>query len=184
MLMMNERRSAIRTLQGWAISVLLDAGAIRECEEHGWMKDRTDPDARLRALVVARQNPPSNVSPEEAVAAIEEVLGSIRDTCPECPPERRPRRAAAACAATGASSSSDSNRLSVSSISFSPRSISASRSGSACSCMRLSRLRFRSRGSSILDTTSSESGAPGVSPGQFRLCRDVPEGRCSEIFLP
>ena len=39
MLMMKERRPAIRTLQGWAISVLLDAGAIRECEEHGWMKD-------------------------------------------------------------------------------------------------------------------------------------------------
>jgi hypothetical protein len=32
MLMMKERRAAIRTLQGWAISVLQEAGAIRECE--------------------------------------------------------------------------------------------------------------------------------------------------------
>ena len=30
-----ERRPAIRTLQGWAISVLQEAGAIRECKEHG-----------------------------------------------------------------------------------------------------------------------------------------------------
>jgi hypothetical protein len=42
MLMMKERRPAIRTLQGWAVSLLLEAGAIRECEEHGWMKDRAE----------------------------------------------------------------------------------------------------------------------------------------------
>ena len=52
--MMKERRPAIRTLQGWAISVLLDAGAIRECEEHGWMKDCGDPDARERAPRIHR----------------------------------------------------------------------------------------------------------------------------------
>ncbi len=38
MLMMKERRPAFRTIEGWARSVLLDAGAIRECEEHGWMR--------------------------------------------------------------------------------------------------------------------------------------------------
>ena len=37
-----ERRPAIRTLHGWAISVLKEAGAIRECEEHGWMQDRAE----------------------------------------------------------------------------------------------------------------------------------------------
>jgi hypothetical protein len=42
MLMTKDRRPPIRTLRGWAISVLLEAGAIRECEEHGWMQDRTD----------------------------------------------------------------------------------------------------------------------------------------------
>ena len=40
MLMTKERRPSIRTLRGWAISVLQEAGAIRECEEHGWMQDR------------------------------------------------------------------------------------------------------------------------------------------------
>jgi hypothetical protein len=35
MLMTNERRPAIQTLRGWAISVLQDAGAICECKEQG-----------------------------------------------------------------------------------------------------------------------------------------------------
>jgi hypothetical protein len=86
MLMTKERRPAIRTLRGWAISVLQEAGAIRECDEHGWMQDRADPHARERALVIARQDPPFGVSPDEAVAAVRDVLDSIGDTCPECPP--------------------------------------------------------------------------------------------------
>jgi hypothetical protein len=49
MLMTKERRPAIRRLGGWAISVLQEAGAIRECEEHGWMQDRADPHAWERA---------------------------------------------------------------------------------------------------------------------------------------
>ncbi|MCK1718259.1 hypothetical protein [Bradyrhizobium sp. 141] len=82
-----ERRPAIRTLRGWAISVLQEAGAIRECEEHGWMRDRADPHARKRALDIARRNPPAGVPPEEAAAEVRGVLDSIGDTCPECPPE-------------------------------------------------------------------------------------------------
>ena len=86
MLMTKERRPAIRTLRGWAISVLQEAGAICECEEHGWMLDRRDPDARERALHVARQDPPTGVSLEEAIAEIWDILDSMGDTCPECPP--------------------------------------------------------------------------------------------------
>jgi hypothetical protein len=82
---MTEKRSAIRTLRGWAISTLLDAGAIRECEEHGWMQDRADPHARERAFDIARWQPPHGVLPEAAVAAVAEVLDGIGDTCPECP---------------------------------------------------------------------------------------------------
>lgn len=84
MLMTKERRPAIRTPRGWAISVLQDAGAIRECEEHGWMQDRADPHARDRAIA-ARRDPPMCASPDEAVAEIRDVLVSIGDTCPECP---------------------------------------------------------------------------------------------------
>jgi hypothetical protein len=72
---------------GWAIAVLQEAGAIRECEYHGWMQDRADPHARERALEVARQDVPPGLSPEAAAGAVTEVLDSIGDTCPECPPE-------------------------------------------------------------------------------------------------
>lgn len=86
MLMTKERRSAIRTLRAWAIEVLQEAGAIRECEEHGWMQDRADPHARDRALEHARRNPPHCLSTDQALAEIRDVLNSIGDTCPECPP--------------------------------------------------------------------------------------------------
>lgn len=85
MLMFKERRAAIRTLRGWAIAVLQEAGAIRECEEHGWMQDRADPHARERAFDIARRDPPTGVSRETAIAEVLDVLESIGDTCPECP---------------------------------------------------------------------------------------------------
>jgi hypothetical protein len=87
MLMTRERRPAFRTIEGWARSILIEAGAIHECEEHGWAKDRADPHANDRALDMARQDPPPGVSPQAAAVAIAEVLDSIGDTCPECPPE-------------------------------------------------------------------------------------------------
>jgi len=62
MLMTNERRPAVRTLRGWAISVLQEAGAIRECEDHGWKQHRADRHSRERALVLACQDPPFGVS--------------------------------------------------------------------------------------------------------------------------
>ena len=85
-MMTKERRPAIRTLHGWAISVLQEAGAIVECEEHGWMQDRADPHARERAFHLARRDPPPGVSPDAADAAVNDVLDLIGDTCPECPP--------------------------------------------------------------------------------------------------
>jgi hypothetical protein len=87
MLMTKERPRAIRTLRGWAIDVLQEAGAIHECEEHGWMQDRADPHARERAFEIARQDQPPGVSPDEAAAEVRDLLDSIGDTCPECPPE-------------------------------------------------------------------------------------------------
>jgi hypothetical protein len=78
------RRPAIRTLRGWAISVLLESGAAKECDEHGWLQDRADPDARARALDIAGQDPPAGVSGHEAIAKIQEVLDAMGDTCPEC----------------------------------------------------------------------------------------------------
>ena len=68
MLMMKERRPAFRTIEGWVRSILIEADAIRECEEHGWMRDRADPHARVRALELAREHPPLGISPDEATA--------------------------------------------------------------------------------------------------------------------
>jgi len=86
MLTTKERRPATRTLRGWAISLLQEARAIKECEEHGWMQDRADPHAREHALDLAREERPPGVSPQAAAVAVAEVLDSIGDTCPECPP--------------------------------------------------------------------------------------------------
>lgn len=86
MLMTKERPRAICTLRGWAIHVLQETGAIHECEEHGWAKDRADPHAREHALDIARQEPPDGLSSDKAVAEVREVLDSIGDACPECPP--------------------------------------------------------------------------------------------------
>jgi hypothetical protein len=82
-----ERGPGIHSLRGWAIAVLQEVGAIRKCEEHGWLQDRADPDARARALDIAGRHPPARVSRDEAIAEIKEVLDSCGDTCPECPPE-------------------------------------------------------------------------------------------------
>ncbi|PJG50910.1 hypothetical protein CVM73_33595 [Bradyrhizobium forestalis] len=83
MLMPKERRPVIRTLRGWAVSMLQEAGAIHECEVHGWAKDRADPHARERALDIARRHPPDGISPDEAAAEVRDVLDSVGDTCPE-----------------------------------------------------------------------------------------------------
>jgi hypothetical protein len=92
MLLTKRPRPAVRTSRGWAISVLHDAGAIRECEYYGWMQDRADPHARERAVDLARQAPPLGVSPDAAAAVVLDVLDSIGDTCPECPADLRRRQ--------------------------------------------------------------------------------------------
>jgi hypothetical protein len=86
MAIIKEGWPAIRTHRGWAISVLQEAHAIHECEYHGWARDRADPHARDHAVDIARQHPPAGLSPDAAVAEVREVLDSIGDTCPECPP--------------------------------------------------------------------------------------------------
>jgi len=82
--MARERRPDFRTVDRWAISLLLEAGAIHKCGEHGWAKDRTDPHAREEALRIACEEPLAGLSSDAAVAALREVLDSVGDTCPEC----------------------------------------------------------------------------------------------------
>lgn len=80
----SERRPDFKTVDRWAIQVLQQAGAIHECDQHGWAKDRTDPHARAEALRSARDEPLAGLSPDEAVRAVNEVLAAVGDTCPEC----------------------------------------------------------------------------------------------------
>jgi hypothetical protein len=57
MLTTSNQRPAVQTARGWPISVLHEAGAIREYETHGWMQNRADPHACERALTIQRQQP-------------------------------------------------------------------------------------------------------------------------------
>jgi hypothetical protein len=50
------------------------------------MKDRTDPHARQRAVEIAYEEPPPGFSQNQAAAAVNSLLNSIGDTCPEWPP--------------------------------------------------------------------------------------------------
>jgi hypothetical protein len=83
--MLKRNRSPdFRTVDRWAIELLLETGVIHKCGHHGWVKDGTDPYARAEALRIAQKEPLAGLSPEEAVAVIREALASVGDTCPEC----------------------------------------------------------------------------------------------------
>ncbi|MGJ4972467.1 hypothetical protein ACQR1N_29855 [Bradyrhizobium sp. HKCCYLRH1073] len=76
--------SASHRLERWAVATLREAGAIVECEQHGWMRERGDPHALARALRIARDDPPRGLCSSDALAAIEAVLAATGDTCPDC----------------------------------------------------------------------------------------------------
>jgi hypothetical protein len=77
-------RPAYRTLEGWALGTLLEEHAVRECADHGHMRDRSDPDAWNRAREAARAHPFAGTSAEISIAAIDDVMRSIGDSCPDC----------------------------------------------------------------------------------------------------
>ena len=85
MLIVKERRPPVRAVERWAIGVLLESGAIKECAEHGYMQCRGDPHACDRARIIAREEPPQGLDPDAAAAALQKVLFGIGDACPECP---------------------------------------------------------------------------------------------------
>jgi hypothetical protein len=77
-------RRRAKTLGGWALSLLMEYHAITECQFHGHRKDRGDSEALIRAREHAWSDPYPGTTPEEAVAAINDVMSGIGDTCPEC----------------------------------------------------------------------------------------------------
>jgi hypothetical protein len=79
-----ERRPDYKAVDRWATRLLLEAGAIHECDAHGWAKVRTDPHAREQAVRTAREEPLAGLSRDEAVTVVKEMLEAVGDTCPEC----------------------------------------------------------------------------------------------------
>ena len=78
-------RLAYRTVEGWALGTLIGVGAVTECDDHGHRKDRSDPHAWERAREEAWRHPFPGATPEVCIAALDEVMGSIGDSCPDCP---------------------------------------------------------------------------------------------------
>jgi len=81
---MKKQRAAARSIEQFAIGLLLECHAIRECPDHGHMRDNTDPGAVRKACDTARTHPFPGATPNESVAAIDEALKWIGDTCPQC----------------------------------------------------------------------------------------------------
>ncbi|MBR0695847.1 hypothetical protein [Bradyrhizobium lablabi] len=77
-------RPAYRNLNGWALAKLLEHHVVRECEHHGHVLDRADPAACSRAREAAWSDPFPCATPDECLGAIDDVMGGIGDTCPEC----------------------------------------------------------------------------------------------------
>ena len=77
-------RRAYRSLSGWALGTLIEHGAVQECEHHGHRRDRSDPDAWNHARDAAMHAPFPGTTPEQSVAALDEIMCSIGENCPDC----------------------------------------------------------------------------------------------------
>ena len=77
-------RTAYRSIEGWALGVLIEQHAVTECDHHGHRRDRSDPDAWNRAREEAWRNPFPGATPEACITAMDEVMRSIGDSCPDC----------------------------------------------------------------------------------------------------
>ena len=69
---------------GLGFGDLIEQQAVTECEHHGHRRDRSDPDAWNRAREEAWRNPFPGATPEACITALEEIMRSIGDSCPDC----------------------------------------------------------------------------------------------------
>jgi hypothetical protein len=77
-------------IDGWAHDLLLECHAIRACPDHGHMRDRTDPSAWRKAREAATSEPFPGTTAKKSVAAIDEAMRWIGDTCLERPARTEP----------------------------------------------------------------------------------------------
>ncbi|MBY0382980.1 MAG: hypothetical protein K2W78_13795 [Xanthobacteraceae bacterium] len=83
----NRRNQPWRSIEDWALAVLVDTHAVVACNSHGFMRDAADPDAWRRASDVAAHHPFHGATSLECLQALDEVMHSVGDTCPECDTE-------------------------------------------------------------------------------------------------
>ena len=81
---MKKKHATAGSIEQLAIGLLLECHAIRECPDHGHMRDNTDPGAVRKACEIAKTYPFRGATPDESIAAIDEALKWIGDTCPGC----------------------------------------------------------------------------------------------------
>jgi hypothetical protein len=77
-------RKPYHSLEGWALGLLIEEHAVQQCDHHGYMRDNSDPHAWERARRRASTEAFGKNSKAERLGAIEAVMRSIGDTCPEC----------------------------------------------------------------------------------------------------
>jgi hypothetical protein len=77
-------RKPYQSLEGWALGILIEEHAIHQCDHHGYMRDRADPHALNRARARAERERFTKYSKTERSAAIDSIMMSIGDSCPEC----------------------------------------------------------------------------------------------------
>jgi hypothetical protein len=77
-------RKPTRDIESWAHDLLIECYAIRACPDHGHMRDTTDPGALRKAREAARSEPFPGATANKSVAAIDEAMRWIGDTCPGC----------------------------------------------------------------------------------------------------
>lgn len=72
------------TLEWWATDLLLEAHAITPCPDHGYMRLRHSHPAVDYARDLAKHRKFSGKNKKQRVAAVEDVLDGLGDTCPGC----------------------------------------------------------------------------------------------------
>lgn len=70
--------------QQWAEGLLIETGALKQCEFHEAVLDQLDDEAVEEAVKLARQDPADGMTPDEAADFVREALTEYGDECPDC----------------------------------------------------------------------------------------------------
>lgn len=80
----NKNANGKETLDMWATDILLEAHAISACPDHGYMRLRHSHHAIDYAKDLAQHRKFSGRNKRERIAAVEDVLDGLADSCPGC----------------------------------------------------------------------------------------------------